>query len=103
MTRSSSNKNARPQQPIRLREKWSNAQAVIHQEHKAATTNVIKKTKGIQWPGFHPTGTQGQNDQVIKKNASNDKASIQQEHKVTTTNVIKKKTSNEQASIQREL
>ena len=55
----------------------------------------------IQWPGFHPTGTQGHNDQVIKKNVSNDQASIQQEHKATTNNVIKKKdVSNDQAFIQ---
>ena len=48
-----------------LRKDASNDQAGIQQEHEATSTNVIKKNI-IQWPGFHPTGTQGYNDQVIK-------------------------------------
>ena len=85
MTRPASKKNTRPQQPMWLRKKSSNEQAFIQQKHKAATTNVIKKTtsneqagsqqehkatttnaikkKITQWPGFHPPGTQGHNNQ----------------------------------------
>ena len=73
MRRLASNKNMRPQQPIWLSKRC------------------------IQWPGFHPTGTQGHNDQVIMKKwiqrpgGHPTRAGIQQEHKATTTTVIKKK------------
>ena len=50
-----------------LRKDVSNDQAGVQQEHKATTTNVIKKK------------------------SSNEHACIQHKHKATTTNVIKKK------------
>ena len=78
MTRQASNKSARPQQPMWLRK------------------------KRIQWQHFHSTGTQGHNNQVIKKNVSNDQAGIQQEHMVTTTKWLRKNVSNDQAGIQQE-
>ena len=77
-TRQASNNSARPQQPIWLRK------------------------KRIQWQHFHSTGTQGHNNQVIKKNVSNDQAGIQQEHMVTTTKWLRKNVSNDQAGIQQE-
>ena len=66
INKQASNKNTRPQQSMWLRKHVSNDQAGVQHERKATTTNVIQK-KIIQQPGFHPTGTQGHNDQVIEK------------------------------------
>ena len=45
-----------------IKKNVSSDQAGVQQEHKATTTNVIKN-KIIQWARWHPTITQGHNNQ----------------------------------------
>ena len=58
-------------------------------EKKHPTTKLASNE--IQWPGFHPTGTQSNNDQVIKRHVPNDQAGLQNEHDATTTNCDQKR------------
>ena len=119
MSRPASNRDTRPQRPKWLRRngiQWagrhptrtqghnkqcdsekheSNELAGNHQEHKATTTNGIKK-KCIQWQCAHPThmrpmtrlasnkNIRPQRSIRLRKSASKHQAGIQQERRATT-------------------
>ena len=72
-----------------LRINVSNDQASIEHEHKAATTNVIKK-KPSNVQAFIQQVHKATTTKSVRENVSKDQAGIQQEHKATATNVIKK-------------